>query len=170
MLILTKFVNDVVPTISISKEKVSDIEIEQFEKITKRMEEMAREIHSKDFAWKEERRQFEQKRIEEAIENSKKMQELKEEIKQERLKLEQMSKEEAERGRKREIAKEVALGATSFAISQAITPNHRPGLPPSPRLHPRLPHGLLPRLPPRLLPRLPPGLLPRLPLRLPRFW
>ena len=92
MLIFTKFVNDIVPTISIRKEKVSDIEIDQFEKITKRMEEMAREIHSKDFAWKEERRQFEQKRIEEAIENSKKIQELKEEIKQERLKLEQKGK------------------------------------------------------------------------------
>ena len=67
------------------------------------MEEMAKEIHKKDFAWKEERRQFEQRRIEEAIENSKKMQELKEEIKKERLKLEQKNKEEKER-REREAS------------------------------------------------------------------
>ena len=103
MLIFTKFVNDVVPTISIHKEKVSDIEIEQFERITKRMEEMAKEIHKKDFAWKEERRQFEQRRIEEAIENSKKMQELKEEIRKERLQFEQKNKEEEER-REREAS------------------------------------------------------------------
>ena len=71
-----KFIDDSVPEISISEEKVNDINVENFTELTRKLEEMAKEMKLKDEKWKEERRQFETQRIIEAEEQKKKMEEL----------------------------------------------------------------------------------------------
>ena len=63
---LAKFVKQIVPVILIKKETVSDVNTEIFDKVNKRLKEKREEIQRKDDAWKEERRQFELRRIEEA--------------------------------------------------------------------------------------------------------
>ena len=71
-----KFIDDSVPEISISEEKVNDINVENFTELTRKLEEMAKEMKLKDEKWKEERRQFETQRIIEAEEQKKKIEEL----------------------------------------------------------------------------------------------
>ena len=73
---LENFVCNVVPEISISQEKVHDIDIEKFNEMTRQLEKMATELRLKDETWKEERRQFENQRIKDAEEHKKKMEEL----------------------------------------------------------------------------------------------
>ena len=85
---LTHFVNNVVPTVNIRKENVSELRLQDFDKITRDLETVANEMQLKDMAWKEERRQYEEERIKKATEDQKKCQELKEEIQKEKEKLE----------------------------------------------------------------------------------
>ena len=66
---LRNFIDNVVPALVINKENVSDVRIEKFKEMTNKMEKMAREIKLKDERWKEERRLFEQKRIQDATES-----------------------------------------------------------------------------------------------------
>jgi hypothetical protein len=69
-----------VPTIIIKKESVSDIQDEDFDKISSEIEKMSRNIQEKDEAWKNERRRYEEQRMKEEIENQRKIKELCEEI------------------------------------------------------------------------------------------
>ena len=92
-----KFIDDVVPEISISEEKVEDINVEKFTEMTRKLEKMATEMKLKDETWKEERRQFEKKRIKDAKEHKKKMEEL--------LEIERKNAEETRKERDRLEAK-----------------------------------------------------------------
>ena len=85
---LTYFVNNVVPTVNIKKENVSELRLQDFDKITRDLETVAKEMQLKDMAWKEERRQYEEERMKKAAEDQKKSQELKEEMQKEKEKLE----------------------------------------------------------------------------------
>ena len=85
---LTHFVNNVVPTVNIRKENVSELRIQDFDKITRDLETIAKEMQLKDMAWKEERRLYEEERMKKANEDQKKRQELKEELQKEKDKLE----------------------------------------------------------------------------------
>ena len=85
---LTHFVNNVVPTVNIKKENVSELRLQDFDKITRDLETVAKKMQLKDMAWKEERRQYEEERIKKATEDQKKCQELEEEIQKEKEKLE----------------------------------------------------------------------------------
>ena len=75
---LRNFIDNVVPALVINKENVSDVRIEKFKEMTNKMEKMAREIKLKDERWKEERRLFEQKRIQDATESKLKIEALQE--------------------------------------------------------------------------------------------
>ena len=66
----------VVPIISIKVENVADININKFDDMTKELEKIAEETRLKDEAWKEERRKLELQRMEEAIENKQKIENL----------------------------------------------------------------------------------------------
>ena len=66
------FIDDVVPGILISEEKVEDVNVEKFTEMTRKLEKMASEMKLKDETWKEERLQFEKKRIKDADEHKKK--------------------------------------------------------------------------------------------------
>ena len=68
--------SQIVPLVSIQKDTVSDLKIEDFDEITQKIETMAKEILEKDEAWKEEKRQLELKRNEEAAEHQKNIDEL----------------------------------------------------------------------------------------------
>ena len=85
---LTQFVDNVVPTVNIKKENVSELRIQDFDKITRDLETIAKEMQLKDMAWKEERRLYEEERMKKATEDQKKRQELKEELQKEKDKLE----------------------------------------------------------------------------------
>ena len=92
-----KFIDDVVPEIFISEEKVEDINVEKFTEMTRKLEKMATEMKLKDETWKEERRQFEKKRIKDAEEHKKKTEEL--------LEIERKNAEETRKDRDRLEAK-----------------------------------------------------------------
>jgi hypothetical protein len=85
---LTEFVNKVVPTVNIKKESVKEIKLQEFDKVTRDLETLAKEIQEKDLAWKEERRLYEEERMKKATEAQIKCQELKAEIQKEKEKLE----------------------------------------------------------------------------------
>ena len=85
---LTHFVNNVVPTVNIKKENVSELRLQDFDKITRDLETVAKEMQLKDLAWKEERRLYEEERMKKATEAQIKCQELKEEIQKEKEELE----------------------------------------------------------------------------------
>merc|ERR1739838_579880 len=87
---LRNFIDNVVPALTITKENVSEVKIEKFKEMTNKLEEMATEIKLKDERWKEERRRFGQKRIQDAAESKAKLEAL-EEI--QRKNLEETSKE-----------------------------------------------------------------------------
>ena len=70
-LTLIDFLHTVVPTISIKGENVADINTDQFDDMTKELKRLAEETRLKDEAWREERRQLEFRRMEEAAENKK---------------------------------------------------------------------------------------------------
>lgn len=63
---LLQFVHEKIPDVQITSEKVSDVKIDEFEELNKKMEEMAQEMLEKDKKWKEERRKFEEQRAEAA--------------------------------------------------------------------------------------------------------
>ena len=73
---LKDFIDNIVPTISINKETVSEINIEQFDEMTKRMEKLEKEILLKDEAIKEERRKFEYERMRDNARNEQMIMEL----------------------------------------------------------------------------------------------
>jgi len=77
---LTNFVNNIVPTVSIKKENVSDVRDEDFDKINSEIEAMSRNIAEKDEAWKEERRLYEEERMKEGKENQRKLKKIREKI------------------------------------------------------------------------------------------
>ena len=52
---LRYFIDNIVPTISIKKETVSDINVERFDEMAKQVESMQRELKLRDEVWKEER-------------------------------------------------------------------------------------------------------------------
>ena len=85
---LTQFVNNVVPTVNIKKENVNEVRHKDFDKVTRDLETVAKEMQQKDLAWKEERRLYEEERMKKATEAQIKCQELKEEIQKEKEKLE----------------------------------------------------------------------------------
>ena len=85
---LTNFVNDVVPTVCIKKENVSDIQDEDFEKMTSEIEAISKSIMEKDETWKKERCFYEEQRMKEEIENQRKLRELQEEILRRKEKME----------------------------------------------------------------------------------
>ena len=70
--------NQIVPLVSIQKDTVSDLKIEDFDEITQKIETMAKEILEKDEAWKEEKKKLEQQRIDEKAELNQKIKELEE--------------------------------------------------------------------------------------------
>ena len=80
---LTHFVNNVVPTVIIRKESVKELRLQDFNKITRDLETVAKEMQQKDSAWKEERHLYEEERMKKATEDQIKYQELKEEIQKE---------------------------------------------------------------------------------------
>ena len=69
---------EIIPSVSIQKDTVSDLKIEDFEEINQKIETMAKEILEKDEAWKEEKKKLEQQRIDEAAEFNQKIKELEE--------------------------------------------------------------------------------------------
>ena len=73
---LLHFIQNVVPTISIKSENVADINVEKFEEMTFHLEKLAKELQSRDEAWKEEKRKLELKRNEEAAKHQKQIDEL----------------------------------------------------------------------------------------------
>ena len=85
---LTHFVNNVVPKVIIRKENVNELRLQDFNKITRDLETVAKEMQQKDLAWKEERRLYEEERMKKATETQVKCQELKKEIEKEKEKLE----------------------------------------------------------------------------------
>ena len=70
--------NQIVPLVSIQKDTVSDLKIEDFDEITQKIETMAKEILEKDEAWKEEKKKLEQQKIDEAAKLNQKIKELEE--------------------------------------------------------------------------------------------
>ena len=70
--------NQIVPLVSIQKDTVSDLKIEDFDEITQKIETMAKEILEKDEAWKEEKKKLEQQRIDDAAKFNQKIKELEE--------------------------------------------------------------------------------------------
>ena len=85
---LSHFVNYVVPTVIIKEENVSELRLQDFNKITRDLETVAKEMQLKDMAWKEERRLYEEERKKKATEDQRKRQELMEELQKEKEKLE----------------------------------------------------------------------------------
>lgn len=81
---LSHFVNYVVPTVIIKKENVSELRLQDFNKITRDLETVAKEMQLKDMAWKEERRLYEEERKKKATEDQRKRQELMEELQKEK--------------------------------------------------------------------------------------
>ena len=53
-LTLIDFIYNVVPTIVIKKENVSEIRVDDFDKVTHEIEEMARKMQDNDDTWREE--------------------------------------------------------------------------------------------------------------------
>ena len=70
---LTKFVHEIVPTISIQQEKVFDIKVDEFDTIRKQLEELASKIQKIDEEKKEERQYYEQRRVEKATKSKEKL-------------------------------------------------------------------------------------------------
>ena len=85
---LTQFVNNVVPRVNIKQENVNEVRLQDFDKVTRDLETVAKEMQLKDLAWKEERRLYEEERIRKATETQIKCQELKKEIQKEKEELE----------------------------------------------------------------------------------
>ena len=79
-LTLIDFIYNVVPTIVIKKENVSEIRVDDFDKVTREIEEMARKMQDNDDTWREERRQFEEYRMKEANVNQRKRNDLEKQI------------------------------------------------------------------------------------------
>ena len=79
------FVQRVVPTVDIKKNNVSDIQDEDFEKITSEIETISRIIEEKDEAWKEERCKYEEERIMKETQFQKTYKEVQEELQKEKL-------------------------------------------------------------------------------------
>ena len=69
---------EIIPSVSIQKDTVSDIRIEDFDEITQKIETMAKEILEKDEAWKEEKKKLEQQRIDEKAKLNQKIKDLEE--------------------------------------------------------------------------------------------
>ena len=87
-LTLKSFVANVVPSVIIKKENVSDLPVKDFDKITSEIETMSRIMEEKDEAWKEERRLYEEQRMKEEIENQRKEKELLNEIEEMKAEIE----------------------------------------------------------------------------------
>jgi len=85
---LTEFVNKVVPTVNIKKQSVNEMKLQDFDKVTRDLETVAKEMQLKDLAWKEERRLYEEERMKKATEAQIKCQELRKEIQKEKEELE----------------------------------------------------------------------------------
>ena len=79
------FVQRVVPTVDIKKNNVSDIQDEDFEKITSEIEAISRIIEEKDEAWKKERRKYEEERMMKETQFQKRYKEVQEELQKEKL-------------------------------------------------------------------------------------
>ena len=79
-LTLIDFIYNVVPTIVIKKENVSEIRVDDFDKVTREIEEMARKMQNNDDKWREERRQYEEVRMKEANVNQRKRNDLEKQI------------------------------------------------------------------------------------------
>ena len=87
-LTLNEFVNKVVPTVNIKKQSVNEMKLQDFDKVTRDLETLAKEMQEKDLAWKEERHQYEEEKMKKATEDQIKRQELKEKMEKEKEKLE----------------------------------------------------------------------------------
>ena len=66
---LKHFIDNIVPIISIKKETISDLNVEKFDEIAERRDEMKKEMLLKNEAIKEERRQLEYQRLKDNARN-----------------------------------------------------------------------------------------------------